>query len=243
MKAVLFDLGHTLIDYYHDCRGPEARAVSEVYHLTSDYCSSAIDRMEFIDHLSGSLEEARKWKIEKMIEVPLAETLDTCFHRYGCDGNEDLMTRSLNAFYQTLLETRELIPGVTEMLELISKRGLLVGLVSDVAWGLPSSFPLEDMKHFDLDRYFDDLVFSTDVGLRKPNPKIFKIALSNLDVEPSDAAFVGNSLQADIKGALGIGMLAILKKSKYYHHDDGIVPDVKISDWSELDAVIDRFQG
>jgi FMN phosphatase YigB (HAD superfamily) len=137
MKALLFDLGHTLIDYYHDCRGPEARAVSEVYHLASDCCSSAIDRMEFIDHLSGLLEEARKWKIEKMIEVPLAETLDTCFHRYGCDGNEDLMTRSLNAFYQTLLETRELIPGVTEMLELISKRGLLVGLVSDVAWGLP----------------------------------------------------------------------------------------------------------
>jgi putative hydrolase of the HAD superfamily len=241
MRAVLFDLGHTLIDYYHDCRGPEARAVSEVYRIASDCSGSTIDRIEFIGYLSGSLEEARKRRIEKMIEIPLTETLDTCFHRYGCDNNEELMTRSLNAFYDTLLETREPIPGVAEMLEQVSERGLLVGLISDVAWGLPSSFPLEDMKHFDLDRYFDDLVFSTDVGLTKPNPKIFKIALSNLDVEPSDAAFVGNSLQADIKGALGIGMLAVLKKSKYYNHDDGIVPDVEISDWSELNAVIDRY--
>jgi len=239
MKAVLFDLGHTLIDYYHEWKGPEAKAVGRVYHVAADTCNPAPDETEFTAYLSRLLEEARERKITEMIEVPLSETLETCFRRFGCDSGQDLMIDSLNAFYQTLLETRELIQGAVEMLERVRERGLLVGLVSDVAWGLPSEYPLKDMEHFQLDGYFDDMVFSTDVGLRKPNPKIFKIALWNLGVKPEDSAFVGNSLQADIKGALGVGMLAVLKKSKYYQHDDGIIPDAKIADWSEIDSVLD----
>lgn len=238
MKAVLFDLGHTLIDYYHEWRGPRAKAVDRVYHLVAGSCDTVPDKERFTAYLSGLLEKARDLKISQMVEVPLSETIDTCLHRFGCDSSEDLIEGSLEAFYQTLLESRELIPGTVDMLERIKARGLLIGLVSDVAWGLPSRFPLMDMRHFHLDGFFDDMVFSTDVRLRKPNPKIFKIALLNLGVKPGEAVFVGNSLQADIEGALRVGMLAVLKKSKYYQHDDGIVPDARIVDWSEIDSVL-----
>jgi putative hydrolase of the HAD superfamily len=239
MKAVLFDLGHTLIDYHHEWKGPEARAVDRVYRIVTEACDATPDEKEFTAHLSRSLEEARERKITEMVEVPLYETLGTCFHRFGCDFGEDLIVDSMDAFYQTLLETRELIPGAVEMLERVKDRGLLVGLVSDVAWGLPSEYPLKDMKYFQLDGYFDDMVFSTDVGLRKPNPRIFKIALWNLGVKPADSAFIGNSLQADIRGAKGVGMFAVLKDSKYYQHDDNITPDAKIADWSEIDSLLD----
>ncbi|MGD0056379.1 MAG: HAD-IA family hydrolase [Methanomassiliicoccales archaeon] len=155
------------------------------------------------------------------------------------DPGENLMVDSLNAFYQTLLDTRKLVPGAVEMLERIRDRGLLVGLVSDVAWGLPSEYPLNDLRYFQLDGYFDDMVFSKYVGLRKPNPRIFKIALWNLDVKSADSAFIGNSLQADIKGAKGVGMLAVLKESKYYQHDDNVIPDGRVADWSEIDLLLD----
>lgn len=239
MRAVLFDLGHTLIDYYHEWKGPEAVAVDRVYNIVEEACCVSPDKKEFVAGLSHMLEEARERKLNEMVEVPLHETLGTCFRRSGCDSDGDLIVDSMNSFYQTLLETRALIPGTVEMLERVKERGLLVGLVSDVAWGLPSEYPLRDLRHFRLDGYFDDMVFSTDVGLRKPNPKIFKIALYNLGVKPSESVFIGNSLQADVKGAKGVGMLAILKDSKYYQHDDNIVPDGKIADWSEIDSVLD----
>lgn len=239
MRAVLFDLGHTLIDYYHEWKGPEAAAVDRVYHIVEEACNVSPDKKRFVVGLSHMLEEARGRKLTEMVEVPLHETLGACFRRFGCDSDEDLIVDSMNSFYQTLLETRALIPGAVEMLERVKERGLLVGLVSDVAWGLPSEYPLRDLRHFRMDGYFDDMVFSTDVGLRKPNPKIFKIALYNLDVKPAESVFIGNSLQADVKGAKGVGMMAILKDSKYYQHDDNIVPDGKISDWSEIDSVLD----
>lgn len=240
MKAVLFDLGHTLIDYYHDWKEPEMKATRKIYRIISADYGVSEEEGEFCRHLGHLLMEAREIKLEKMIEIPLADILNRCFQRYDCDGDDDLIDKALHAFYETLLEDRQLIPGVKDMLDKVRSEGYLIGLVSDVAWGLPSEFPLRDMRYYGIDQYFDDLIFSTDVGLRKPNPKIFKMALSNLGAKPDEAIFIGNSLQADIRGAKGIGMVAVLKKSKFYQHDDSIVPDEKISDWNEIDRVLTK---
>jgi len=241
VKAILFDLGHTLIDYYHDWKEPEMKAIRKTYRILSTNFGISDQEDEFCRHLGELLMEARETKLKRMIEVPLSDILNKCFHRYGCDGDDDLVDRALYAFYETLLENRRLIPGTKEMLDKVRAMGYVIGLVSDVAWGLPSEFPLRDMRFYGIDQYFDELIFSTDVGLRKPNPKIFKMALSNLNAKPDEAIFIGNSLQADIKGAKNVGMIAVLKESKFYQHDDSIVPDEKISGWDEIDRLLAKY--
>ncbi|MEM0449790.1 MAG: HAD family hydrolase [Methanomassiliicoccales archaeon] len=234
MKAVLFDLGHTLISYHNDWREPEKRAVTEVARRVDAASPQGVDWEEVARYLLELLEQGRKLKLEKHVEIPLTDVLDKCFKRYGVSGDDELMQQSLEEFYAVLLEHREEIPGTQEMLQFVKDSGYSIGLVSDVAWGLPSYFPQRDMRHYRLDQYFDDMVFSTDVGLRKPHPKIFKIALSNLGASASEAIFVGNNLQADILGALNVGMTAILKESNFYTHDDDITPHAKISNWDEF---------
>lgn len=241
VKAIFFDLGHTLIDYYHDWKEPECKAIRRVYRIMKEDYGLGVEEDNFCSCLGNLLAEAREIKLARSIEIPLSDILNRCFRQYGCDGDESLIERSLTAFYETLLEDRRLISGTKEMLERLSELGYALGLISDVAWGLPSEFPLKDMHHYNIDVYFDDLVFSTDVGLRKPNPKIFKIALSNLNSRPEDAIFVGNSLQADIKGAKNVGMIGILKESKFYQHDDSIKPDDRISNWNEIDRILLKY--
>ncbi len=233
MDAVLFDLGHTLIDYYSDWKGPEQRGVERIYQLVSEVSPAPVDRAEFTAYLTERLERSRIKKREEMVEVPLSELLSNCFDRYSC-LDEVILQEGMEIFYGVLLEDRKLVSGAVEVLESIRDRGLIVGLISDVAWGLPSEFPLRDLQHYSLDQHFDDMVFSTDVGLRKPHPKMFKIALSNLGVQASDAIYVGNSPFQDIKGAQGVGMKAVLKRSAYCIPEDGVVPDHTISDLEEL---------
>ncbi|MGD1060232.1 MAG: HAD family hydrolase, partial [Methanomassiliicoccales archaeon] len=240
MKAVLFDLGHTLIDYYNDWKQPEERAVGRVSRLVAKTSPEGPDDKAVADCIFELLEEGRRTKLREMVEIPLEETLARCFKRFSCDGVERLMSESLEAFYGVLLEDRRLVAGAPEMLASVHAMGRRIGLVSDVAWGLPSRFPLQDMRFYGLDRHFDDMVFSTDVGLRKPNPEIFRIALRHVGARPEETVFVGNNLQADIKGALDVGMSAVLKKSSYYAHDDGIVPSAKISSWDELIGLLER---
>jgi putative hydrolase of the HAD superfamily len=82
------------------------------------------------------------------------------------------------------------------------------------------------------------MIFSSDVGLRKPNPRMFKMAMLNLGVGRDEAMYVGNSLQADIRGARAVGIRAVLKRSGYFQPDDSIVPDHTVDDWKELDGLL-----
>jgi putative hydrolase of the HAD superfamily len=237
MKAVLFDLGHTLIDYYCDWKGPEEKGVQQIYEIVRG-ASPRTDRGEFVSYLKAQLEEARGRKYNNYVEVPLTELIGTCLDRYGC-LEEDNLQRGLEVFYEVLLEDRKLVYGAIELLSSIKGRGLGIGLISDVAWGLPSEFPMRDIRHYGLDAFFDDYVFSTDVGLRKPHPKMFKIALSNLGVEASEAMYVGNSIAQDIRGAQGVGLKAVLKTSAYCPKAEGVVPDHVVNTLAEVETFID----
>jgi putative hydrolase of the HAD superfamily len=237
MKAVLFDLGHTLIDYYCDWKGPEERGIAGIYEIVRE-SSPRVDREEFTAYLAARLQHARAMKYGQYIEVPLAELMGECLERYDC-LEQDNLDRSLEVFYGMLLEDRCLVHGAIELLSSIKERGLAIGLISDVAWGLPSEFPMRDIKYFGMDAYFDDYVFSTDVGLRKPHPKIFKIALSNLGVDASEAMYVGNSLAQDIRGAKGVGIKAVLKCSSFCPQAEGVVPDHTVKMLCEVKELIE----
>ena len=62
--------------------------------------------------------------------------------------------------------------------------------------------------------FFSQVVMSTYLGFRKPDPRIFMIACTLLNTPPEDAVYIGNDPEADIGGAKGIGMQAILLDRK-----------------------------
>ena len=236
---MVFDLGHTLIDYYSNWENPERRAVERAYNLaTENGCEAGPDK--FQSDLKKMLLEGRARKEKELVEIPLYLVLDTIFQRYGCEVTDEMLIEGMDIFYGVLVEERRLVPGTIGMLEMVRAKGYAIGLVSDVAWGLPSEYPQRDMEYFHLTDYFDDMVFSTDIGLRKPHPKMFKVALSNLGADASRSVFVGNSLQCDVKGALGVGMTAVLKSSDYYQPDASIVPDANVDQWSDLVEILDE---
>lgn len=210
--------------------------MDRIYEMV-EKSSPGLDRSEFTTYLLESLGLARERKTVQMVEVPLVDLMGQCLDRFGV-GDEDNLRESLEIFYDVLLEDRKLVNGAVELLARLKERDLAIGLISDVAWGLPSEFPLRDIKHYGLNDFFDDMVFSTDVGLRKPHPKIFKIALSNLGVTASEAMYVGNSLAQDIKGAKGVGMKAVLKRSFYCPSAEGVEPDHVIESLEEIDRLV-----
>ena len=55
---------------------------------------------------------------------------------------------------------------------------------------------------------FDSLVFSAQTGVMKPDPRIFEIALQNLDVAPGAAVFIDDFIE-NVRGAQAVGMLGI----------------------------------
>lgn len=99
----------------------------------------------------------------------------------------------------------EVYPDVPEALAELSSLGLALGVVSNWDHRLPTL-----LDELGLGRHLSAIVYSADVGVEKPHPRIFERALAALGTEPAEALHVGDSLRQDVEGALAVGMEALL---------------------------------
>lgn len=79
-----------------------------------------------------------------------------------------------------------------------------IGLLSNAS----SSFLRGLLKDHDLEKYFDEIVISSEVGLIKPSPEAFHHILSKLRVEPDEALFIDDNIH-NVQGAQQVGIAAI----------------------------------
>ena len=70
-------------------------------------------------------------------------------------------------------------------------------------------FTLPEFRKFDIEKYFEYMLFSSDVRVSKPATKIFETLLSAMKIKPQDAIYVGDNLFDDIFGAQRAGMKTI----------------------------------
>jgi putative hydrolase of the HAD superfamily len=95
--------------------------------------------------------------------------------------------------------------GAVETLEALHARGHRLGLITVCSEDVPDVWSETVFANV-----FDATVFSCSVGLRKPDPRIYRIACEELSVEPEDAVFVGDGANDELAGAERVGMRAIL---------------------------------
>jgi putative hydrolase of the HAD superfamily len=106
-------------------------------------------------------------------------------------------------------ENFETLPYVHEVLQKLIGRYKLAVICDTDASGKSVR---EIMKKGRILEYFDAVIVSSEVGVTKPDEKIFRIALNKLSLQPSEAIMVGNRISRDIVGGNKLGMRTILVK-------------------------------
>jgi len=86
--------------------------------------------------------------------------------------------------------------------------------------------------------YFDEIVISGEIGIGKPDSRIFERMLSLLDVTPDSALVVGDSLETDVQGAHEAGIKAVWVNRSEKTKDDSIVPDLMVKNLEELIEIL-----
>ncbi|MCK4434956.1 HAD family hydrolase, partial [Candidatus Bathyarchaeota archaeon] len=87
---------------------------------------------------------------------------------------------------------------------------------------------------FGLKKFFDVTLVSGAINKRKPSPEIFERALKALGVNASDAVFVGDMLDLDVKGSKNVGMKAVLIKRRSSGKILNATPDIVVNSLREL---------
>ncbi len=105
-------------------------------------------------------------------------------------------------------QSADLIPGAADLVHELHARGVPLALVADSRPGTPPNV----LRQHGLLDLFDCLAISEIVGVEKPQPEIFQVALDALGIAPEDVgrvAMIGNNLERDIVGANHLGLVSI----------------------------------
>jgi len=215
LDAVLFDYGHTLI-YFEDRQTPTLRsALVEAYQqinhlLTARLAREVPSAHQLLEGVSTQvdLEITRSFDAGRLEEVEIAGIYDFCLRRLGLEVELDLIEQIMEMEQEAWLAGVRVGPDAVPALEDIRGAGLKVGLVSNAAY-LPRLMNAQ-LDYLRLAPYFDSVTWSSAVGWRKPEPRIYRQALERLQVAPERAIFVGDRVREDVRGPQALGMRAVL---------------------------------
>ncbi|BCB04043.1 HAD family hydrolase [Bacillus sp. KH172YL63] len=203
VKAVLFDLDDTLLD--------RNAAVDALFLLVLERCYGDVD-----DNVKSDMLRAFKLYDKKSFgqgdKTPVLESFFADF-----PTGKRLPTHAIQDFWNEHFPTCFSIKEELFNLLHTMKQQVKIGIVTNGT----SLRQNEKITNTHLDRHFDTIIISEEVGSSKPDKTIFEIALAKLGVQPEEVLFVGDHLILDIYGSQSLDMMGIwYNPGKIENHSD-----------------------
>jgi HAD superfamily hydrolase (TIGR01549 family) len=209
VEAVLFDLDKTLI--HVTGRGvwgfldEAGRAVHEWLYRQGRVSA---DPSRYIRRMRTALLRSLLWSRIRRREVHLPAVFRRVHCGLGLDWYEsdeiDLAARMAPAFRRYYAPD----PRALSVLQTLHRSGVRMGLVSNTM--LPRSVIDDCLEAIGLIGFLPVRVLSSETGFKKPDPRIFQLALTQLSASADKTVFVGDRMDNDILGASRVGMGTVL---------------------------------
>lgn len=188
-SAVLLDLDGTLLDY----QGAQAEAVRQTSRLLG-------------------IPEDRFGGLMSFVNSPPVQAFESCRPGAPALGDEAVVrafpplpdiqpAAFLTSYFKALSRRGETLEGAEACLRSIRRGRRLAAVSNGLGYVQRSRLEVSGLTGF-----FDALVISCEVGVAKPDPEIFRMAMDLLGAGPEDAVMIGDSISSDMAGAEAAGM-------------------------------------
>ncbi len=139
-------------------------------------------------------------------------------------------------------------PFLAGTLRELHEMGIRMGLISNI---ISTTLVPQLLKDYGIDRYMECVILSSVCGIRKPDPRIFRMALDKLGVSADEAGYVGDTISRDVLGTrrAGLGLSVQIENPSIAHRDaafhgpDAPKADYFIKELNELPAIVRRLNG
>lgn len=237
-KMILFDYGQTLVNEqkFDGIKGTEAileYAAVNKYHLTAEQVQQ---EAVLLNQELGKFDPMRMHLVE--IEVP-----NTMFspYLYESQGIEiPLSTSEIDRIFWDAASPGVATKGMKEFLTLLKKSGIRTGVISNISYA--QEIVAERINSLLPENKFEFILTSSNYIFRKPNRRIFELALEKADLKAEVVWYIGDQLECDIKGAAGVGItpiwyLGAIDVPKEIQQNDVFT----ITDWWELQEKLEEL--
>jgi len=209
-RAIIFDLGSTLIEYeavpWDDL---STRCVEAGWQFLTASGVKVPAQADFDAAFNEIKAQYRRAAVESLIDWTVPQLLSELFGRLGVSDGPGLVDGFFNAYYERVDRELFVYDDTVATLERLKSSYPTMGLVSNTIF--PERVHLEELRRFGIAPYLHFTVFSSTFQLRKPHPDIFYHAANCAGVAPSECLFVGDRYIEDISGPAAVGMQTILK--------------------------------
>lgn len=199
IKTVLFDIDNTVYSYDE----AHEKAMEQVYR----YCQ---EKFQWEKELTKILLYEAQQE-EKQVLASDCAALHNRLIRYQLmleKQRKNLFPHVQNlyhAYWDTLLNVMNPEPGILSLFQWIKQQNLKIGMATDMT----AYMQYEKLKKLNLLSYINFIVSSEEVGVEKPNKRLFYRCAQKAACEPCECLMIGDSLEKDVKGAMSIGMRAL----------------------------------
>ncbi len=241
IRAVVFDLGHTLWDIGPD-RGALQRAYAEMRAVLrerlgrDDQPEADAFRRAVRDALHAASETY--FTSSSRVDQPPTHTwvAEACA-TLGVAIEEPLLREITPPLFATEIDSLNCAEGTLEAVRGLGDDGYALGCITNT---LANTAGIRAMlRRHGFEDLMRSIVVSADEGWRKPHPSLFEKSLRELGVAPHEALFVGDSPLHDVEGASAVGMRAVLTRQYAIRPTEGFdPPDATIDHVRELRAII-----
>ena len=241
--AILFDLGSTLI--YFDSEWPLVFPQANAELIASlKNAGYQIEEDQFLQDFRDRIDQYYSSPESEFIEYTSEYFLRSVLADWGYPQISEATIQScLRAMYAVLHAHWQIEADTLSTLEYLRQAGYHLGMISNASDNEDVQTLVDNAGVRD---YFDFILVSAAVGVRKPNPEIFRLALDHWRIHPTRAAMVGDLLGADILGAKKVGLFSIWITRRAdgpanQAHLDTIQPDAQIAALGELPDLLHQL--
>ena len=223
-NCIMMDIDNTLLDF----DAAERKALLETLQQFSLPCDeAAVSRYHEIN--SSLWGELNRGKIRR--DKLVVERFDRFVKEIGAAAKAAELNR---AYTEHLATHADVIPGAEEALQELAEVATMIAVSNGT-----ESVERGRLKLSGFEKYFDDIFISEAVGVSKPNPKIFQMAMRKLGIEHSDKVLVvGDSLSADIQGGVNAGLDTCWVNMNGLENESGLTPTYEVKALSELYPIV-----
>jgi HAD superfamily hydrolase (TIGR01549 family) len=241
--AILFDLGSTLI--YFDGEWPQVFSQANAELIAALRAAGyQIEESRFLQDFRNRIDQYHSERESEFIEYTTAFFLHSVLAEWGYPHVPHATIQAcLRAMYAVSQAHWHIEADTLPTLEYLHRAGYRLGMISNASDNEDVQTLVDKAGVRD---YFDFILVSAAVGVRKPNPKIFRMALDHWGTSPTHAVMIGDMLGADILGAKNAGLFSIWIKRRAdgpanRAHLDTIKPDAQITALNELPGLLDEL--
>jgi putative hydrolase of the HAD superfamily len=206
MKAVVFDLGDTLVEYEGLPPSWEDHYDSALAALAESAGCDVCD--ETLVAARGILRNYNTRLNPRTREVPFSLILVDLMAALKAKGAPEVDAAAV-AFFSVFRQRLRCFPDTKPVLSSLRSADVRIGVLTDVPYGMPRGLVEEDMAAAGVLELVNALVTSVDARVRKPAPGGLELLASRLQSSPSEMVFVGNE-KKDVEVALSFGCEAVL---------------------------------